>query len=109
MSVTAPVSAWRRFSPACLIRKRGNDPVDHLQQRREQLRLGGEQNAQRDRKRQHPLAHRHRRDDVIDQVGGAFRHAPRAAGGAKPAPLAGKRDQLLMGALGAAQAKKPVR
>jgi hypothetical protein len=55
------------------------------------------------------LAHRDRRDDVIDQVGGGFRHAPRAAGGAKAASLAGKRDQLLMGALGAAQAEKPVR
>jgi hypothetical protein len=42
-------------------------------------------------------------------VGGGFRHAPRAAGGAKAAPLAGKRDQLLMGALGAAQTQKPVR
>ena len=44
----------------------------------------------------------------IDQVGRGFRHAPRPAGGAKPAPLAGKGHQLLMGALGAAQAQKAV-
>ena len=72
-------------------------------------RAGGEQNAQRNRQRQHPLAHRHRRDDAIDQVGGGFRHAPCAAGGAKAALLTGKGNQLLMGELAAAQAQKPVR
>ena len=46
---------------------------------------------------------------MIDKVGGGFRHAPRPVGGAKATPLAGKRDQLLVGALGAAQAQKPVR
>ena len=40
----------------------GNDAVDRLQQRREQLRLSGEQKAQRNRQRDHPLAHRDRRD-----------------------------------------------
>jgi threonine dehydrogenase-like Zn-dependent dehydrogenase len=40
-------------------------------------------------------------------VGGGFRHASRAAGVAKAASLAGKRDQLLMGALSAPQAEKP--
>src|SRR5262249_20227146 len=77
--------------------------------RRKRLRLSGKQNAQRDRQRQHPLAHRDGRDHVIDQVGGGFRHAPGAAGGAKAAPLAGKRDQLLVAALATAQAQKPVR
>ena len=71
-------------------RKAGNDAVNDLQYRREQLRMGGEQDAQRNRKRQHPLAHRHPRDHVIDQVRGALRHAPRPARGAKPAPLAGE-------------------
>ena len=68
-----------------------------------------EENAQRDRKRQHPLPDRHARDDLIDPVRGALRHAPRAARGAKPASLAGKGDQLLMVALPAAQSEKPVR
>jgi len=49
------------------------------------------------------LPDRHARDDLIDQVCGALRHAPRAARGAKPAPLAGKRHQLLVATPGAAQ------
>ena len=55
------------------------------------------------------LPHRHPRDDVIDQAGSGLRHAPGAARGAKPASLAGKRDQLLIGTPGAAQAQKAVR
>jgi len=35
--------------------------LHHLQHRRDQLRLRGQQHAQRDRQRQHPLAHRHMR------------------------------------------------
>jgi len=70
--------------------------------------MGGEENAQRNRKRQHPLPDRHARDDLIDQVRGALRHAPRAARGAKPASLAGKRHQLLVGAISAAHAQKTV-
>jgi hypothetical protein len=40
--------------------------------------MGSEQDAQRNRKREHPLTYRHVRDDVIDQVGGAptMRRAP---------------------------------
>ena len=36
-------------------------PVHHLKHRRYQQRLRGQQQAQRDRQRQHPLAHRHAR------------------------------------------------
>ena len=53
--------------------------LHHLQHRRDQLGLRGQQQPQRDRQREHPLAHRHLRDDVIQQVGGRLRHAPRAA------------------------------
>ena len=53
--------------------------LHHLQHRRDQLGLRGQQLAQRDRQRQHPLAHRHLRDDVIHQVGGGLCHAPGAA------------------------------
>ena len=42
--------------------------LHHLQRRRDQLGLRGQQHAQRDRQRQHPLPHRHMRDDVVDQV-----------------------------------------
>jgi len=97
------------FQSRPLDQKAGNDPVDRLQQRRKQLRLSGQQKAQRNRQREHPLAHRDRRDHAIDQMGGGFRHAPGAARRAKAAPLAKKRDQLLMGAVAAAQAEKPVR
>jgi hypothetical protein len=55
------------------------------------------------------LPDRHARDDLIDQVRGALRHAPRAARRAKPAPLAGKRHQLLMRAVSAAHAQKTMR
>jgi hypothetical protein len=53
--------------------------LHHLQHRRDQLRLCGQQHAQRDRQRQHPLPHRHVGDDVVDQVRRGLRHAPRAA------------------------------
>ena len=39
---------------------------------------------------------------------GGFCHTPRAARRAKPAPLAGKRHQLLVGAAGATQTQKAV-
>ncbi|MBI3155434.1 MAG: hypothetical protein HYZ20_08490 [Burkholderiales bacterium] len=51
----------------------------HLQHRRDQFRLRGQQQAQRDRQRQHPLPHRHMRYDVVDEVRRGLRHAPRAA------------------------------
>src|SRR5262249_19660784 len=69
---------------------------------------GCEQNAKRNRKRQYPLPYEHARDDLIDQVRGALNHAPRAAGRAKPAPLTGKRHQLLVRAVSTAQAQKSV-
>ena len=49
--------------------------------------MGGEQDAQRDRKRQYPLAHRHARDEVIDQVGGGLCHAPPPHEGQNPRRL----------------------
>jgi hypothetical protein len=54
-----------------------NCPVDDLQYRREKFGMDCEEAAQWDRKRQHPLAQRHARNDVINQLGGAFRHALR--------------------------------
>jgi hypothetical protein len=43
-----------------LDQKSGNDPVDDLQDRGEELGMCSEQKAKRDRKREHPLSHRHR-------------------------------------------------
>ena len=47
--------------------------------------------------------------DLIDQVCSALRYAPAPARRAKPAPVAGKRHQLLMRAVRTAHAQKPVR
>ena len=57
----------------------GAEALHHLQHRRHQLGLCGQQQSQRDRQREHPLAHRHVRDDVIHQVGGGLRHSPGTA------------------------------
>jgi hypothetical protein len=77
---------------SCLFNQKGRyDPVDDLQDRREGLGMCSEQQAQRDRKREHPLPHRHPGDEVIDQVGGGLRHVPGPAGGAKSTPLTGER------------------
>ena len=74
-----------------------------------QLGLRGQQQAQRNRQRQFPLAHRNMRDDVVDQVGSRLRHAPRAARGAKPASLAAEGDELVVAAIATAQAQEAVR
>jgi hypothetical protein len=55
------------------------DALHHLQHRRDQLGLRGQQHAQRDRQGQHPLPHRNVRDDMVDQVRRGLRHAPGAA------------------------------
>jgi len=69
--------------------------------------MRGEENAKRDRKRQHPLPDRHAWDHPIDQAGSRVSHAPRAARGAKPTTLTGKRGQLLVGALARRAAPHP--
>jgi hypothetical protein len=81
----------------------------HLQHRRDQLGLPGQQHAQRDRQRQHPLPYRHVGDDVIDQVRRGLRHAPRAARRTEPAALAAEREQLVVAAIAAAQPKQAMR
>lgn len=63
MSLAAFESRW-------FDQKGGNDAVNPLQQRREQIGMGGEEETQRDR-----------RDDIVDQVGRALRHTPRPARG----------------------------
>ena len=60
-----------------LAQKPRDDAVDDAQHRREQLGVYHEQQGPRGRKRQHPLPDRHARDDLIDQVRSALRHAPR--------------------------------
>ena len=64
-----------------------NHQLQHLQHRRDQLGLRGQQHAQRNRQRQQALAHRHVGDDVVHQVRCRLRHAPRTASGQKPRRL----------------------
>ncbi len=82
--------------------------VHNLQHGRHQQGPRSQQQAQRDRQQQHPLAHRHVGDDVVHQVGRRLRHAPGTARGAEPAPLAAEGDQLVVAAVTAAQAQEAV-
>ncbi len=61
-----------------------------LQHRGKQVRLGGEQMPQGDRKRDHPLAHRHVRDDLLHQMGRGLGHPASPTRRAKPSPFAGE-------------------
>ena len=74
---------------------RGDAAVDDTEHTGHDLRVAGEQEAQRKRDAQHPLAHRLLGKDLIDQQRGALRHAPRAAARAEAAPLAAEHDQVL--------------
>ena len=80
--------------------------VDHLQHGRQELGLRGEQMPQRDGKRDDPLSYRYVRDNLLDEVGGGFRHTAGATGGTKPSPFTGEGHQFLMGTVPAAQAQK---
>jgi len=95
--------------PGCRLRGNRHNRGPQFGVRREQFGVHREEAAQWDRKRQHPLANRHFGDDVIDQPGGGFRHSPRPARGANPAPLARKSHQLLVAALRAAHSQEAMR
>ncbi len=83
--------------------------LHHLQHRGDEFGLRGQQQAQRDRQRQDPLAHRHVRDDVIDQVRRGLRHPARATRRAEPAALAAEGQQFVVTALAASQPQEAVR
>jgi hypothetical protein len=85
-----------------------DDAVNHLQHKRHQLGLCCQQQAQRDGQRQHPLAHRHMGDDVVDQEGRRLCHAPRAARRARPAPFPAEGHQLVVDAVAIAQVQEAV-
>jgi hypothetical protein len=64
--------------------------------------------AQPFRQREHPLPHRQGGEDVIDQMGGGFDHAPGGARGADATTLAGVGDDEIVTAVGAAGTGKAV-
>jgi len=79
---------------ARLIRQPARDHAMHdAQHRADCFRAAGQQEAQWTRKTQHPLPHRPRAEHLFRQVTRTLGHAPRAAAGAKPALLVGKRQQ----------------
>ena len=55
-----------------------------------------------------PLAHRQARQDVIDEMGGSFRHPTGIARGADTTALAGEGDQEIVSALPTARSRKAV-
>ena len=71
-----------------------DDAVHHLQHGRHQLGLCGQQQAQHDRQRQHPLAHRHVGDDMVHQVRRCLHYSPGNARRTRAAPLAVEADEL---------------
>jgi len=93
--------------PSCLRGGSGNslaqDLLDHAQEDRQygcdRSPVVPKEITQPLGQRQHPLAHRQRREDMIDQVGGGLRHAPGCARRAYRAPFAGKSDQEVVTAL----------
>jgi len=66
-----------------------------------------EEAAQLLRHGDHPLSHGHRRDDVIDEMGGGLLHVPAIAGWAHPAPLARERDDKPLAAARAESTAEP--
>ena len=61
---------------------RGDAAIDDAEHPAHDRGAAGEQEAQRIRDAQHPLAYRLLGKDLIDQQGSALGHAPRAAAGA---------------------------
>ena len=74
------------LEPGPLDQKPGQHPVRDLQNRREQRGLRRQRQPNPDRQRQHPLACRHMRSDVVDQVGCGLRHASRTTRRPGPDP-----------------------
>jgi hypothetical protein len=82
--------------------------LHHLQHRRDQLGLCGQQHAQLNGQRQHPLPHRRVRDDGGHQVRRRLRHPACSARRAEAAPLATEGQQLVVAAFAAAQPQEAV-
>jgi hypothetical protein len=60
------------------------------------------------RQAQHPLAHGHPRQYLVDEADGALGHAPSAAARAEAPALAGEGDESLERTVGAPQAREAV-
>ena len=93
----------------CLFDEMGvNRAVDNAQHRGDEFGVYGEQAPQRYGERQHPLAHRHARQDVVHQGGGGLDHSAGAARGADASAFAAERHQCVACTAVAGQAQKAV-
>jgi hypothetical protein len=101
-----PCLGLRMGQPGLFDQKGRDGPVDGLQHWREQVRMSGEQMLQWNGKRHQPLTDGHVGDDMIDKMGGRFRHAAGTTGGAKTSPFAGERHESVSGAGPAPQPEK---
>ena len=97
-----------------LDQKCGNDPVDDLQDGREQLRMTGASssgcvaNSKRSRIGNESTHWRTAPgDDVINQAGARLCHAPGATARAEAATLTTEGHELFMGTVGATRRRKP--
>ena len=88
-----------RTRAAALDQMRLDDTQKDSQDSAEGLRLALQVPAQPFWHREDPLAHRQRRDDVIDQMRRGFGHAPGVARRTQPAPLAREGDQKVIPAV----------
>ena len=111
ISVTAAVSLFslQTCLPEQVAR---DDAVHHLQSGRHQLALCGQQQAQGDGQPRlanlPPLAHRHTRDDMVEQMGRRLGHAPGPARRPNALPLAAERHQFVVAAVTATQPQEAV-
>jgi len=93
---------------AALAQPRLDDPQQDMQDRAERLGIALQKVAQALRDRQHPLAYRQRREDLVHQMRRHLSHAPGVARGTQRAALARKRDQKIVSALPAPGAGEAV-
>lgn len=80
---------------------RGDATVDDAEHPAHDIGAAGEQEAQRIRDAQHPLAHRLLGKDLVDQQCSTLRHAPSTTAGTKAAFLAAE-GNLVLGMTGVA-------
>ena len=80
---------------------RWDRPIDDPEYLRQRLNVGGQQEPQRKRHRQNPLANRLRRQHPVREGRRTVRHPPRSAGGTKAAALATERNEPGPDAVGA--------
>ena len=80
----------------------------HAQHRAAQGVIPRQSVAQAIRQRQDPLAYRHPRQHLVDEIGGPLRHAPPPTARTEATPLAGEGQEALERAVGAPQPREAV-